>query len=46
MLEGIDYAERPIRLLGLSVSNPYAGKKTSDGEPLAVQLSFDFDLNG
>lgn len=46
MLEGIDYAERPIRLLGLSVSNPYARKKTPDGEPLAVQLSFDFDLNG
>lgn len=40
LLKGVDYAEHPIRLIGLSVSNP---KEETEGR-LAdwVQLSFDF----
>lgn len=40
LLKGVDYAEHPIRLIGLSVSNPK--EETEESRVDWVQLSFDF----
>jgi len=40
LLKGVDYAEHPIRLIGLSVSNPK--EETEERVADWVQLSFDF----
>lgn len=40
LLNEVDYAERPIRLLGLSVSNPYTGNNGTKEEWIQQYLPF------
>ena len=40
LLKGIDYERKPIRLIGLSISNSHDEEK--DGKPLWKQLTLDF----